>query len=118
MIVAMPIVFDVTVIPMVVFPTVIISALVVKMTVVNVSIINVSIIHMTILHVTIIAPVCLFEAMIAMFVPLATVAAMFNASFSEFARPAGRGNGGPSVVRGSKKLTVAAGLALVIPLLV
>jgi hypothetical protein len=108
MIVTVPIVFHVMVISPAVTPMAVIPTLVVRM-----SIINVSIIHMTI-----IAPICVIEATVAIIVPFATVAAVFHAGFPEFARSSGRGNGGPSVVRGSKKLTVAAGLALVIPLLV
>jgi hypothetical protein len=113
MIVTVPIVFHVAVIPTSVTSMAVIPTLVIRM-----SIINASIIHMTIIHMTIIAPVCMIEAMIAIIVPLATVAGMFHASFPEFARSSGCGNGGPPVVRGSKELAVAPGLALVIPLLV
>jgi hypothetical protein len=110
MIVAAPIVFHVTVIPMAVISVAVIPTLVVGM-----SIIHVSIIHVTVIHVTIIAPICVIEAMI---MPFATVATVFHAGFPEFPRPSGGGNSGPSVVRGSKKLAVAPSLTLVVPLFV
>jgi hypothetical protein len=113
MIVTVPIVFRVMVISPAIFPTAVISMLVIKVTIVNVAIVNSSFIN-----VTIIAAVCMIEAMIAIIVTFATVAAVFHASFPEFTGSSGSRNGGPSVVRGSKKLTVAPGLALVIPLLV